>query len=347
MLLLCMVMVEGRSSPNGGGLNVLDFGAVGNGQTDDSQVFGKIMAPSKKNFHSGTKEWLTFDSVNGLIVNGNGDIDGYGSSWWGSCDNGNECSGRPTALKFNNCNYLQVSGVSITNAQHNHISLSNCADVTIFNIKITAPDNTPNTDGIDISHSTRVQIQNSDIGTGDDCIAINTGCSYINITGINCGPGHGISIGSLGEDHSEGIVEEVHVVGCTFTGTQNGARIKTWQGGSGYVRKVSFKDITLYDSMNPILIDQYYCDDKECKNQTSAVSISDVSFIGFTGTSATEAAVQLLCSKSVGCDGILLDRINITTSHKQSTEDKVFSECINAHGTSSGSNIPNVPCLLH
>ncbi|KAH7835460.1 hypothetical protein Vadar_026278 [Vaccinium darrowii] len=282
------------------------------------------MAPSKKNFRSGTKEWLTFDSVNGLILNGNGDIDGYGSSWWDSCDNGNECSGRPKALKFNNCNYLQVSGVSITNAQRSHISLSNCADVTIFNIKITAPDNTPNTDGIDISHSTRVQIQNSDIGTG-----------------------HGISIGSLGEDHSEGIVEEVHVVGCTFTGTQNGARIKTWQGGSGYVRKVSFKDITLYDSMNPILIDQYYCDDKECKNQTSAVSISDVSFVGFTGTSATESAVQLLCSKSVGCHGIMLNRTNITPSRKQSAEDKVFSKCINAHGRSSGSNIPNVPCLLH
>jgi len=28
--------------------------------------------------------------------------------------------------------------------------------------------------------------------SGDDCIAINSGSSNINITGINCGPGHGI-----------------------------------------------------------------------------------------------------------------------------------------------------------
>jgi len=27
---------------------------------------------------------------------------------------------------------------------------------------------------------------------GDDCIAINTGSSSINITQVNCGPGHGI-----------------------------------------------------------------------------------------------------------------------------------------------------------
>lgn len=28
--------------------------------------------------------------------------------------------------------------------------------------------------------------------TGDDCIAINTDTSFVNITNINCGPGHGI-----------------------------------------------------------------------------------------------------------------------------------------------------------
>ncbi|KAH7834706.1 hypothetical protein Vadar_018811 [Vaccinium darrowii] len=340
-----MVMVEGRSPPNGGNFNVVDFGAVGDGVTDDSEVSGKIIAPDRENFGSGTKFWLTFTSVNGLILSGDGDVDGYGSSWWGSCNKESDCFGRPPVLTFNSCNNLQVSGVSITNAPRNHISITNCATVTISNIKIITPDTTPNTDGIDIAQSTRIQIQHSDIQTGDDCIAINTGCSYINVTGVNCGPGHGISIGSLGENQSEGTVEEVHVVGCTFTGTQNAARIKTWQGGSGYARKISFEDITLHESMNPIFIDQYYCEGRgPCKNQTSAVAISDISFIGFTGTSATEAAVQLDCSESVGCTGILLDRINITASPNKKTE--IYSTCINAHGTSSDSNLPAVPCLL-
>lgn len=32
---------------------------------------------------------------------------------------------------------------------------------------------------------------------GDDCIAINSGSSYINISGIACGPGHGIRYGGF------------------------------------------------------------------------------------------------------------------------------------------------------
>jgi len=36
------------------------------------------------------------------------------------------------------------------------------------------------------------------------------------------------SIGSLGKNKSYETVEEVHVRNSTFTGTTNGARIKTW-----------------------------------------------------------------------------------------------------------------------
>lgn len=65
--------------------------------------------------------------------------------------------------------------------------------------------------------------------TGDDCIAINSGSSWISITGVTCGPGHGMSIGSLGEDGAYQTVEEVNVENCSFRGTDNGVRIKTWK----------------------------------------------------------------------------------------------------------------------
>ncbi|KAL2928305.1 hypothetical protein RDABS01_028805 [Bienertia sinuspersici] len=64
---------------------------------------------------------------------------------------------------------------------------------------------------------------------GDDCVAMSNGSHDIKITSVTCGPGHGISIGSLGKDGSKDIVENIHVSNCTFKGTQNGARIKTWQ----------------------------------------------------------------------------------------------------------------------
>jgi len=38
-----------------------------------------------------------------------------------------------------------------------------------------------------------------------------------------------ISVGSLGRNGNYDTVEEVYVSNCSFTNTQNGARIKTWQ----------------------------------------------------------------------------------------------------------------------
>lgn len=37
------------------------------------------------------------------------------------------------------------------------------------------------------------------------------------------------SVGSLGENGAYETVEDVYVKNCTFNGTQNGARIKTYQ----------------------------------------------------------------------------------------------------------------------
>ncbi|WJZ86804.1 hypothetical protein VitviT2T_006226 [Vitis vinifera] len=53
-------------------------------------------------------------------------------------------------------------------------------------------------------------------------------------------------------------VEAIHVDSCSFKETQNRARIKTWQGGSGHARNITFNSIKFYDTENPIIIDQYY-----------------------------------------------------------------------------------------
>ncbi|KAH9666639.1 Pectin lyase-like superfamily protein [Citrus sinensis] len=233
------------------------------------------------------------------------------------------------------------SGGSFAQIQKNHISLDNCQDATLSNLHISAPESSPNTDGIDISASQNIHILNSNIATGDDCIAINTGSSQINVTGLTCGPGHGISIGSLGKQGEAAAVEEVHVKNCTLNATQNGLRIKTWQGGSGYARKITFNDITLTDVDNPIIIDQFYCPHEQCSNETNAVKISDVSYTGIHGTSITQDAIALNCSRTVGCDNIVLEHIHIASSN---SKEGTYSTCINAHGKCDDS-VPSVGCL--
>ncbi|KAL9303488.1 hypothetical protein ACSQ67_020751 [Phaseolus vulgaris] len=88
--------------------------------------------------------------------------------------------------------------------------------------------------------SKNVAIQDSTLATGDDCIAINGGCSNIKATRLVCQGGHGISIGSLGRNKSHETIEEVHVRNCTFIGTTNGARIKTWPEDAVKVSEVIY-----------------------------------------------------------------------------------------------------------
>ncbi|CAL5361489.1 unnamed protein product [Camellia sinensis] len=339
-------------------LNPAKFQGPCRSSSIDVQVYGNIVAPdiiawTGQNLNN----WLIFSNVNGLTVSRNGQIDGQGSNWWdqyndSSVGQHSRISRDPLqALAFRNCNNLQLSGLTHVNGPRRHISVVGSTGLTISNLQITAPEDSPNTDGIDISQSSNVQIHDCIIGTGDDC--------------------HGISIGSLGKGGAMDTVEEVHVRNCSFTGTMFGARIKSWQGGSGYARYASFKDITLiaaanpiiidqfywsgyarYTSFkditliaaaNPIIIDQFYCTtDKYCTNKTEAVQVSDVTYDGFYGTSITDNAVKLSCSETVGCTDIVLSNIALTSQYPNHV---LSSSCLNAQGTSTAIN-PVVDCLL-
>ncbi|OMO90842.1 Glycoside hydrolase, family 28 [Corchorus olitorius] len=245
---------EGQSN----NFDIVNFGAVGDGKTDDSGILGNVVAPEATAWKGSTECWLCFREVNGLFLYGSGQINGNGASWWAQ----GKGTKRPTALHFHDCNNLKLDGLTHLNSQNNHIGVHHSNGVSISNLHIYAPGDSPNTDGIDISGSTQVFVSNCFIGTGDDCIAIKGGSSNINITKITCGPGHGISIGSLGEGGKKENVEQVYVRDVIFNATKNGARIKTAPGGSGYARTISFEEITLINTRYPIEIDQHYCNGK-------------------------------------------------------------------------------------
>ncbi|KAF9619456.1 hypothetical protein IFM89_007031 [Coptis chinensis] len=59
-------------------INVLDYGAVGGGYIDDSQILGTILSPQDTEKWDGidSSQWLAFRRVTGLIVDGYGTING-------------------------------------------------------------------------------------------------------------------------------------------------------------------------------------------------------------------------------------------------------------------------------
>ncbi|KAL1226135.1 putative polygalacturonase [Cardamine amara subsp. amara] len=302
------------------------------------QLLGNISAPNKSEWAKDKKEkWIIFNGVKNLIVDGSGVIQGSGSTWWKGKD-----SRRPTSLTFKSCNNLQLKSITSINSARNHISISSCIGVTISYVTLIAPKDSPNTDGINVSGSSQMNLFDSIIGTGDDCVAINGGCSGINITNVKCGPGHGLSVGSLGKRKTdEDIVEHVYVKNCTFNGTQNGARIKTVPGGTGYAKNILFEDITLINTENPIVIDQHYGCKNDCPLTTSAVEVSNVKFIGFHGSVVKEAAIQLNCSEVKRCNDIVLENISIVPAEEGETLEVV---CNNVGGTVQNT-IPLVSCL--
>ncbi|KAJ6374412.1 hypothetical protein OIU78_030016 [Salix suchowensis] len=181
---------------------------------------------------------------------------------------------------------------------------------------------------------------------GDDCISIGDGSSQINISRIACGPGHGISIGSLGIDGENETVEDVHVSFVVFTETTNGARIKTWQGGKGFARNIVFENIRSEGARNPIIIDQYYCDHKHCTEHSSAVKISNIRYENIYGTSRRKPTVHIACSKAVPCTDILLNNIHLEAVDDDDDDgDEPSAFCSNVQGHAMGHVFPPLPCL--
>lgn len=174
------------------------------------------------------------------------------------------------SLKLVSVKNVDIQDIHSVNSKKFHLNLNGCQNVTINNVHITAPGKSPNTDGIHIGVSDNVMISNADIATGDDCISMGDGATNINITGVTCGPGHGISIGSLGKYAAEKEVRSITVTNCTLTNTQNGLRIKTFgPSPPGAVSTITFQGIIVNNVKNPIIIDQYYCPNSQCPGRVN------------------------------------------------------------------------------
>ncbi|KAL8048989.1 hypothetical protein ABFS82_07G105200 [Erythranthe guttata] len=307
-------------------------------------IFGTIIAPDDYKFIGSDKFWIVFHRVHWLSIFG-GTLDAKGSSLWACKRAGNNCPFGARSITFQSCSYVLVSGLKSINSQRIHISINQCSNMTLRKLVIIAPSQSPNTDGIHIASSTGITISNSSIGTGDDCISIGPGSKSLLMDQIACGPGHGISIGSLGRKAMEDGVQDVNVTNSIFTMTQNGVRIKSWPSANdGYARNLLFKNLIMQNVSNPMIIDQDYCPHKNCPQKiNSAVKVSQVTFENITGISWTRKAFTLRCSSTSPCDGIQLKDIDL--HYVDHWTKPTQSDCENAQVSFTGYVFPYNRCL--
>ncbi|XP_062153709.1 exopolygalacturonase-like [Alnus glutinosa] len=303
-------------------------------------VLGSIHSPGDPKYFKGDK-WISFGRVDHLTVSGTGEFDGQGRTAWGrsGCSKTSYCIHLPISLRFDYVTNSIVRDITSYNSKQFHINVLGCQNLTFNHVTIKAPETSPNTDGIHIGRSTKINVINSKISTGDDCISLGDGSRDILIQGVNCGPGHGISIGSLGKYQNEQPVSGVRVIGCTLTNTMTGVRVKTWPDSSpGSASDMHFDNIIMNNVDNPILIDQGYCPWNQCKPQIpSKIKISNVSFKNIRGTSRTKEAVQIICSKALPCTNVEIRDIDLRYNGK---DGPATSRCVHVNPLIGGHQNP-------
>ncbi|KAK4437525.1 Polygalacturonase [Sesamum alatum] len=207
---------------------------------------------------------------------------------------------------------------------------------------LDAPGDSPNTDGIHVARSTNIRITDSIIKTGDDCVSMGDETKEVYIQNVTCGPGHGISIGSLGGYATEKDVTGVYVKNCTFIGTTNGVRVKTWPSAPATltVSELHFEDLIMDNASLPIVIDQEYCPHNLCnKDRPSSIKISNVSIKNVRGTTSTAEAVWLVCSSLKPCENVEVGDIDLTYTGNQGP---ITTQCTNVKPKFVGKQNPPV-----
>lgn len=204
-----------------------------------------------------------------IAITGEGTIDGNGKSWWDEARTihdhgvlGNHP--RPKLIILDHCRHVRVEGITIQNSPMWQLVPYYSDDVVIRNVRILAPQHSPNTDAIDPFSSSNVTIDHVYSDVGDDNVAIKSGAINspgpdspshdIKITDCTFMHGHGLSIGSEIAGGARNITAERIV----FQGTDNGIRIKANRDRGSDVSHVVFRDITMKDVRNALIISEYY-----------------------------------------------------------------------------------------
>ncbi|AWV32856.1 MULTISPECIES: glycoside hydrolase family 28 protein [Paenibacillus] len=201
-----------------------------------------------------------------VSITGSGMINGNGELWWDTFRNRREelQYPRPTLIGLDSCQRVTLKDIALVNSPSWTVNPIGCYNVTIDNISILNPADSPNTDGINPESCTNVRISNCNIDVGDDCIAIKAGtedtkervpCENITITNCTMVHGHGGVV--LGSEMS-GDIRNVTISNCVFKQTDRGIRMKSRRGRGGTIEDIRISNIVMEDVICPFTLNLYY-----------------------------------------------------------------------------------------
>ncbi|XP_074310416.1 exopolygalacturonase-like [Silene latifolia] len=224
-------------------------------------------------------------------------------------------------ITFYNSTNAVVDGINCANPAAFHVLVVLSRNITIKNVRFDADFLAPQSDtsGVYISNSKQVTVSNSFIRTGDNCINIAPGSDQVNITGLTCSAGQGISIGA---DPFHGRakdldVKNVTVKNCTFKETTYGVSIfPRPQVHKTRVSNILFQDLLMDKVNHPIVIHQQMPPRHD--NKTIQAKVKDVHIKSINGTTTSRVGVTVSCNPKLPCEGIEVTDVHLKYVGKSS-----------------------------
>lgn len=221
---------------------------------------------------AGCRPLIHAGHADGSGIMGDGTIDGRGGekllvngkpgpeSWWDLAEDARRGGYQqvPRLIVFDASNNVTIYRITLKNSGFFHVTFNKGDGFTVWGLRIDTPRTARNTDGVDPGNGSKnVTVTHSFIRDGDDNIAIKGGAGGLTNMTVSHNHfyyGHGMSIGS----ETFGGVSKVLVTDLTLDGDDNALRIKSNPTRGGLVEGVTYDDVCIRDSRNPILLDTAY-----------------------------------------------------------------------------------------
>ena len=211
---------------------------------------------------------ITAEYAEDIRIIGPGHVDGdaQNGTWWTTFKQ--DPVARPRLLFFNGCSDVTVHGIDAANSPSWQLHPYKCRNVAFYDVSVTAPKDSPNTDALDPESCDGVDIVGCRFSVGDDCIAIKSGklggseerhWPAIKHIIRNCMMSFGHGAITLGSEISGGV-KNLSVCQCLFSKTDRGLRIKTRRGRGRDcdIDDIAFDNIRMEGVLTPIVLNMWY-----------------------------------------------------------------------------------------
>lgn len=284
-----------------------------------------------------------------FITGHNGTIDGQGQTWWKKYRQKLLNHTRGPLVQIMWSSDIVISNITLRNSPFWTLHPYDCKNVTVRDVTILAPiSEAPNTDGIDPDSCEDVVIENCYISVGDDGIAIKSGWDQygiayarpsVNILIRNLVVRSMVSAGvSIGSEMSGGV-SNVTVENLLVWDSRRAVRIKTAPGRGGYVRHITYRNLTFDNVRVGIVIKTDYNEHPDEGYDPKALpTLQGFSFFSIHGQ-GVRVPVRIHGSELIPIRNVTFRDMSVGISYKK----KHIFQCAFVQGRVIGTVFP-APC---